>query len=263
MEELTGSAKEAQDRIFRYLSGGRVNSSFLLIGPDRKEKLEIAKSAGKFFLCSKVENGFCGECSVCNRVDKGMYPDIIVLDDEESNTIKVERIREICHQMEIAPLEDRAKICIVDECHRMSTAAANAFLKTLEEPLPNRYFWLLTSQPGSLLPTILSRCIQFYIRPQQKDESVEGSAEIQIAFADYLKTRSFESLRPFLDKKEKAIHLLKFLEQKLHSEVIEDSESEDSIPKLAAFDQLLTAEGRLRSNANCGLMLENLLDRHF
>lgn len=266
-------AETVQRRLFRYLQSGRIHSALLLIGIDRDVKREVALSIARFHLCQKRgEEAFCGECSSCKRIEKGLHPDVLLYgapeegDQEEEPQIKIELVREMTHQMSIAPLEGRAKICIIDECHRMNSAAQNAFLKTLEEPGPNRYFILLTTQPGNLLPTILSRTLEFKFRPELEAPAI--APELKTRYLTLLlnsqKSRSIAEMLHELPEKEDVLSFVQYLQHEIRGAALAKnpsplfpSQSQHALTRL--YDHCVTLEGRLRSNANSGLMLEDFL----
>ena len=258
-------------RLSNYLLSGRIHSSLLFIGPEIQVKLETAKKFAQFLLCTGKKPGslHCGRCSPCLRIEKELHPDVLILksglQEDSQDAIKVETVREITHQMEISPLEGSAKVCIIDECHRMGTAAANAFLKTLEEPGENRYFLLLTTQVGSLLPTLLSRCLQFTFKPESEAPALpeETTAEFRKLFDDAKKTKNLSTVVSELDEKERCLQFLQFLQHYLRDALLGAEGVGHSLELSEKFDATLFLEGRLRSNANYGLMLESLLRQHF
>lgn len=205
---------------------------------------------------------FCGQCSVCQRIEKEIHPDILLFRDD-GEFIKIDTIREIAHQMEVSPVEAAYKICIMDQCHRMTVAASNAFLKTLEEPPPGRYFWLLTTQVGSVLPTIVSRCLKFTLRPESEDDAMEET-DYDKLWADFLKSGRHSEL--LLAAKDKELSLVRYLQKRLREEVTScmEGKSTGNIRQLLErFDRAVVCEGRLRSNANSGLLLESFLIESF
>jgi DNA polymerase-3 subunit delta' len=230
----------------------------------------------KALLCEKPgARAFCAVCSACRRIDGDIHPDVIVVREDGEDTIKIERVRELCHQMEISPMEALHKICIIQECQRLSVASANAFLKTLEEPASNRHFWLLTTQPGSLLPTLLSRCLVFAFSPQEAAAPAEDSrqiADLEKRFSEAIQCRDPRLLIDGLDDRESGLALLRYVQRQLHARALSPTGSE-SVPAvfreidrkqaLVVFDAAVALEGRLRSNANCGLLLEDFLRREF
>jgi DNA polymerase III subunit delta' len=103
----------------------------------------------------------CGSCRSCQQIEARTHPDYFVIEpDNEMATpqIKIEQVREIEQQVIYRPLLGERKICLIDEADRMTIGAANALLKTLEEPPDHSFFILITSRPAALPITIRSRC---------------------------------------------------------------------------------------------------------
>ncbi len=103
----------------------------------------------------------CGTCRSCRQIEAGTHPDFTLIEpDAEQATpqIKIEQIREIDSQSVYRPLIGRWKVCVIDQADRLTIGAANALLKTLEEPPPHCLFLLVTSRPSALPATIRSRC---------------------------------------------------------------------------------------------------------
>ena len=103
----------------------------------------------------------CGTCRSCQQIQARTHPDFFVIEpDNELATpqIKIEQVREIEQQIMYRPLIGERKICLIDEADRMTIGAANALLKTLEEPPDHSLFLLITSRPAALPSTIRSRC---------------------------------------------------------------------------------------------------------
>jgi len=100
----------------------------------------------------------CGTCSACRRIARGAYPDVETIEPGENASIKIEQVRAAIDQAVYRPFEGRRRVTIIDHADTMVSAAQNALLKTLEEPLPASVFVLVTSRPDKLLPTVRSRC---------------------------------------------------------------------------------------------------------
>ena len=122
----------------------------------------------------------CGQCSQCQRVAQGIHPDIRVIGvgtgDEDGTSrrdIRIEQVREIESFLNLTPYEGACKVVVVDGAELMNTAAANALLKTLEEPPPDSHLLLLTANEDALLPTIRSRCSALYLKPVAKADLQE------------------------------------------------------------------------------------------
>ncbi len=107
----------------------------------------------------------CGQCRACRQIEAATYPDVLIIEPEQEKTnpqIKIDRIREIEHHMIYRPLLSTHKVCLIDDADRLTPNAANAFLKTLEDPPDHSLFILVTSQPYRLPATVRSRCLTLH-----------------------------------------------------------------------------------------------------
>lgn len=143
----------------------RLAHAYLFHGDRGIGKRIVAMSFAQALNCEHVSSGGpvdgCGACRSCQQIIARIHPDFFVIEpDMESVTpqIKIERIREIEPHIMYRPLVGERKICLIDEADRMTIGAANALLKTLEEPPNHSLFLLVTSRPAALPATIRSRC---------------------------------------------------------------------------------------------------------
>lgn len=132
--------------------------AFLFCGPRGVGKTTCARILAKVINCENVTPDIepCNECSSCVSFNTNASFNIHELDAASNNS--VDDIRSLIEQVRIAPHQGKKKVYIIDEVHMLSTAAFNAFLKTLEEPPPYAIFILATTEKQKILPTILSRC---------------------------------------------------------------------------------------------------------
>ena len=108
----------------------------------------------------------CGECHFCRAISAGKHPDFILLEPEsKSNIIKIGRIRELSQRLVFQPHEASFRVIIIQDAQTMNRAAANALLKSLEEPPARTLFFLTAEQTSDLLPTIVSRCQHVRFNP--------------------------------------------------------------------------------------------------
>lgn len=142
----------------------QVAHAFLFCGPRGIGKTTCARILAKALNCLNRGDDFepCNECQSCRSFNESGSFNIIELDGASNN--KVENIRSLIDQVRIPPQQGDYKVFIIDEVHMLSSAAFNAFLKTLEEPPPHAIFILATTEKHKLLPTILSRCQIFDFR---------------------------------------------------------------------------------------------------
>lgn len=153
---------------------GVVSHAYLFSGPDGVGKKLVALEFAKLLNCISDSKGSITEecdCGSCRKVGRGIHPDVVLVEYEGINDIKVDQIREgVEDKLFLKPFEGAFKVVIVDESERMNRSAQNAFLKTLEEPPPNSVIILLSSRSTALLPTIRSRCqiVSFSALPFEK-----------------------------------------------------------------------------------------------
>jgi DNA polymerase III subunit delta' len=153
----------------RAITGGRLRHAHLFSGPEQVGKTTVAMAFAQALLCD-ADAGFpCGQCRSCQRVAAGRHPDVQTI-AAGKNAIQIEQIRLLQADAALLPLEGRRRIFIIQEIERASLPAANALLKTLEEPPPQVVLLLTCSHPDQLLPTIVSRCQIIALRPLPLEE---------------------------------------------------------------------------------------------
>jgi DNA polymerase-3 subunit delta' len=141
----------------RALTLGRFPPSLLLAGPPGVGKRTTALVAAAALLCENGGGDACGRCPTCSRVSRGIHPDVIVLEPKGA-TIKIDEVRDLVREIGALPFEARVRAFVVDEADLLTDQAANALLKSLEEPARTSHVMLVSSSPQALLPTIRSRC---------------------------------------------------------------------------------------------------------
>lgn len=143
---------------------GQIAHAYLFTGPRGVGKTTCARIFAKAVNCTnRHENGDpCGECESCKSFEQGRSWAIHELDAASNNS--VENIRELTDKVQTPPQGGKYSVYIIDEVHMLSTAAFNAFLKTLEEPPSYAIFILATTEKHKILPTILSRCQSYDFR---------------------------------------------------------------------------------------------------
>jgi len=146
------------------LSRGRIHHAYLLTGTRGVGKTTIARILAKSLNCvTGVTATPCGVCAACTEIDAGRFVDLLEL-DAASNT-GIDNMREILDNARYAPTVGRYKVYLIDEVHMLSRAAFNSMLKTLEEPPEHVKFVLATTDPQKIPVTVLSRCLQFNLKP--------------------------------------------------------------------------------------------------
>jgi len=157
-----------QDHVVRTLKNAiarqRIAHAYLFVGPRGTGKTSTARIFAKALNCTGGPKAdFDPEDPACKAIAEGSHLDVIEIDGASNNG--VEQVRDLRDTVQYAPAQGKYKVYIIDEVHMLSTAAFNALLKTLEEPPPHVKFVFATTDPQKVLPTIVSRCQRFDLKP--------------------------------------------------------------------------------------------------
>jgi len=159
------------------LERGRLHHAYLFTGTRGVGKTTIARILAKCLNCETgVTSTPCEVCPTCTAVNEGRFIDLIEID--AASRTKVEDTRELLDNVPYAPTQGRFKVYLIDEVHMLSTHSFNALLKTLEEPPEHVKFLFATTDPQKLPITVISRCLQFTLRPLAVDEITEHLGNI-------------------------------------------------------------------------------------
>jgi DNA polymerase-3 subunit delta' len=166
----------AIDLLDHSIKSDKLSHAYRLVGPRQVGKHTLAKATAQVILCTGKEPP-CGRCRACRLVVADRHPDVHLI-APDGPSIKIEAVRELQHAVSLSTVEGRYRVVIIDEFDRATISAANALLKTLEEP-PGMVVLLLTAtRLESLLPTIVSRCQILSLRPVPV-ERVSGALRAQ------------------------------------------------------------------------------------
>lgn len=196
-------------------------------------KEAMAKTFAAGLLCQGEGEKPCKECVSCHQIESGNHPDVVWVQRERSS-LGVDEIREqLCNTMDIKPFSSEYKIYIVTEAERMTEAAQNALLKTIEEPPEYGIIILLTSNISELLPTIQSRCLTLEFRPLSST-AVEDFLKVKYKVPDYLakasavfaqgnlgKALRYAQSEEFIERKDNILSLLRRVDSMTVSEMLE------------------------------------------
>lgn len=145
--------------IHNAVKNDKVGHAYLFCGPRGTGKTTMARLLARAVNCENKKNAPCGECANCVAAINNTHPDIVEIN--AANETHVEDVRDLIERARLAPMMGQKKIYIIDEVHQLSSSAASALLKTLEEPPEHVIFILATTDPQKLLGTIISRCQRF------------------------------------------------------------------------------------------------------
>ena len=141
---------------------GELHHAIILHGPAPEPLRELAVHIAKGLNCIRGTTG--DDCTVCQRIERRLHPDVHFVEvSNDRKMISVEQIREVVSGAALRPFEGRNKVFIIDPADALSANGSNALLKTLEEPVRDTVFILITRAPDLLLPTIRSRSQAIYV----------------------------------------------------------------------------------------------------
>ena len=153
------------------LRAGRMHHAYLISGPAHVGKTTLAFQLAQAVNCLTPGAEPCGGCAACARIANGHHADVIVLQvDTEAaegprTMIGIDAVRDLISSAQLKPYEGRTRVYVVQSADQLTTDAANALLKVLEEPPPDVLILLLTSNVDGVLPTVQSRCQTIDLRP--------------------------------------------------------------------------------------------------
>src|SRR6266436_2682310 len=158
---------QAAESLQRALEGRRLAHGYLFSGHQLDELEAIARTLAKTLNCERpvkkagVAVDCCDQCLACRKIEHSNHADVHwVRPESKSRIITVEQVRELMREIQLKPSEAEYKLATIVAADRLRVEAANAFLKTLEEPPPKSILILLTTDPQRILETILSRCLR-------------------------------------------------------------------------------------------------------
>ena len=165
---------DKMEQLMRSVCAGRIVHALMFVGPAGSGKRTMAQMFTQAVYCTG-EDKPCGVCPACKRVLGGTHPDVKRLGvGGEKKSIGVEDVRGLIDALALKPYEGGRHVAVIEAADKMTPAAQNALLKTLETPPGDAMFFLITDAPGALLPTIHSRCQAVRLH----DLSVEDCAAV-------------------------------------------------------------------------------------
>lgn len=200
--------ESAIGEIRNYIALGRMSGTFLFSGPEGVGKRLTALTTAKAVNCGDADLNACGKCVTCRKIEHRSHPDVHIIDtlstddteypyavfgapenvlpgtskktDHGGSDIKISHIRSLQRDINLKPYEGKMKVFIINDAHRMSRDASDAFLKTLEESTTRNLVILITAKPALLSRTILSRCrvIKFHALRREEIKRMLGEDKL-------------------------------------------------------------------------------------
>jgi DNA polymerase-3 subunit delta' len=172
----------ATEFLSQSLAGGRAAHAYLVSGPAGVGKALLALRLAQALNCEAGGPSPCLACRACRRIERGGHPDVRVAgmaaqsvglkpeDAARQKDLKIDTVRDWLADINLKPYEGRRRVFILHDAERLTEAASNAMLKTLEEPPPYATLILVANTAGELMPTIVSRCQPIKLRPIPRAE---------------------------------------------------------------------------------------------
>lgn len=173
------------DYFRRSIRADAVAHAYLLAGPAGIGKATLARRFAQALLCEQDQGDPCLQCRACKRIAHGNHPDVRTVslatqaagqksDEPKSREVRIDTVRAWQGDVDLRPFEAARRVFILDDADKLNEQAANAMLKTLEEPPPYAVLILLAHGAGDLLPTIVSRCRTLRLRPLARADVAEA-----------------------------------------------------------------------------------------
>ena len=184
LRDITGHQRLVE-LLARSIAGGTLPPSLLFAGPAGATKRQTALAVAQTLNCLDLRRvtdasgqpiaDACGVCASCLRIQRGVHPDVVIVEPGDTGAIRIDQIREVVERTAYRPFEGRRRVVVIDEADALMAPAQNALLKTLEEPPSLSVFILVTTRPDMLLPTVRSRCIRLlFTEPGTQEIDVEA-----------------------------------------------------------------------------------------
>lgn len=205
--------ERAKAQLRTAIARGRLAHAVLFAGLDGTGKRGLAMALAGWLTCDLIAAGggspdgeadACGQCAGCRQLAVGSHPDVrIISPPPGKKDIKIDTVRELRNFIQLMPLTAQRKVAIISEAHALNLNAQNALLKTLEEPPARSLLILVTHAPGTLLPTVRSRCQRIQCAPLPGDVVVailraggvaEADARLAAAYAEGSPGRALQML---------------------------------------------------------------------
>jgi DNA polymerase-3 subunit gamma/tau len=170
---------DVRQMLTKILSSGRIPHAWLFSGPRGVGKTSAARILAKAVNCTaKDRKDFepCNKCEMCRAITVGSAVDVVEIDAASNRGI--DEIRELKERIKLAPMKAKYKVYIIDEVHMLTTEAANALLKTLEEPPANTLFILCTTEAEKLPDTVVSRCTRVTFKRPNMTEAMASLKDV-------------------------------------------------------------------------------------
>ena len=171
LRDLTGHER-IKESLFKARQLGRISHAYLFSGPPGVGKKTMGLAFARALLCKKGDTDACGFCDDCQSFGRGAHPDLKIIRPQGAS-VKIAQLREIQESSALTSFAGGRQVYLIEQAEKMTNAAANCFLKILEDPPVGIVFILVADDGTSLLSTVLSRCQHYRFNPLSEDEVLQ------------------------------------------------------------------------------------------
>lgn len=242
------------------IKAGKIVNGYIFSGNGNTKNYEYAKKFAKMILCLESEEGSCGKCKSCVMFDDDNNPDYFEINKEQTESIKIDEIREMQEKIIEKPIISRKKVYVINNAEKMTVEAQNCLLKTLEEPPEFITIILVSNNENTILATIKSRCAKIAFTEEIQKEITEENKErfetLERIFGNVEKYLSIDLLNKIdilYKDKENIFENLDYINVTLIKKAKKDPKYLDYI------DYVEETKNKLKSNSNYDMCIDNLI----
>lgn len=255
------------DRLVKQKDQGRLPHAMVFSGNTGSEKIDLAWALAQLLICERPSEAPCGQCGSCKRVAARQSESVLFIEPEK-NSIKLESAHEILAFLSLQRV-GRARVVILDQAHLLNIQTANALLKVIEEPPPETFFVLITSELSLLLPTLRSRVQNLRFRPQEyvpdpEQSELQGLAHRFLREASQGQREALEQAQAEAKDREVALNFIRLIQRELRQQTVDrlvDLAPEDFRRRTDLWQAAYKMELDLLANLDRALLLENFFYR--
>lgn len=201
-EDLFNYQAEAMRLLNNSYKKDKLSHAYLLDGEEGTSACDIVVYMAKKLLCKRT-NSPCMNCTDCKSIDSNTNLNFLHI-KPDGDVIKKEQIEDLIHEFSMTSFDDRPQIYLIEKAEKMNSSAQNSLLKFLEEPAPNHYAFLTTTNYRKLLDTIVSRCQLIHLKPVPKDylinKLIDCGIEIDTAYIVSYLTTDFDAAMKYIEE---------------------------------------------------------------
>jgi len=253
------------NRLLRQKSEGRMAHALCFSGAGALNKLDMAWALAQLLVCENPPAP-CGECGACKRVESRGSESVLLIEPEK-NTIKLEAAHQILDFLSLQRVS-RARLVIIDQTHLLNVQTANALLKAVEEPPPETFFVLITSEFSQLLPTLRSRVqnLRFASQEYTSDPELQPLRELAAQFfteAAEGRRQALEQIQAEAKDRDVALQLIRLMQRELREWTVSHATlpTEQLRPRTDLWQSAFKLELDVLANVDRPLLFENFFYR--